>query len=603
MTARGGYRVPERTPDGRRESRTKHGIPAVVAALALAGAGMLATASPAAAEDVPAPAVAPQQSGAPAPAELAARVAGTLEGIRAAERAGDSTRPAPEAESSGPSARIIGGKTTTIASAPWMAQLYFGDSLGNSYSCGGTVVAPTKILTAAHCVEGISWKSTGAVVTGATRVPTDTGRTDADGNPIVDFHGGEVRGVYRQWHHSKYDSYSFDADVAVLTLTSPVKAKPLPIMKSSDTKLYKAGTDGKVYGWGRIGSSPTAPGSDRLKVADADARSDADCRKAYGADFIAGTMYCAGRAPTGKDSTTETTCNGDSGGPLVAGGRLVGVVSWGHVDCSKKGKYGVYAKVSAFQSDIRARVHDTNLSGHDHYADLLARKGDTLYGWVSSAKGTKLTRKYDLGDFSGVNLLVQADLNRDDSQDLIFRVTNGDVYWAHGETGPKRIGAGWGSHRQILVPGDLTGDDIPDLMTVEAKGKAYVYPGKGNGSFGARVSAGSGWDRFSMVRGHGDFTGDGKADVLSRAAGGKIYLHKGTGSTKAPFSARTLVGTYSTLNALVTTGDVNGDGRADLLARDSKNKLWLYPGSGKASKLFGSRVQLGGDWKSYNLFG
>ncbi|MFF8954246.1 trypsin-like serine protease [Streptomyces sp. NPDC014894] len=596
-----------------------HDIPAVAIVLALAGTGLLATGAQAAdrTAEQPRPAAAPAPADQPTERELHDRLAGALRaaadgpGTRTSPSPKHSAKPSPKPSakssaassakpSSGPSARIIGGKPAAITSAPWMAQLYFKDNRGNGYFCGGSVVAPTKIVTAAHCVDGIDFKRTGVIVTGADRAATDTGRKDSAGKPIMNVYGGEARGAVRQWQHPKYDDYTLDNDVAVLTLTSPVKAKPLQIMKSGDTGLYKAGTDGKVYGWGLTSTRPDASGSDRLKVADADAQSDANCKKAYGWEFIAGTMYCAGRAPTGKDSTSETTCNGDSGGPLVAGGRLVGVVSWGDANCSAKGKYGVYAKVSAFQSALRARVHDTSWNG-DQYADLLARSGDKLYPWT--AKGKALTRGKELPGFAGVNLLVQSDLNRDGRQDLIRRTAAGEAYWSQGSAAPRPLSTGWRSHKQILAPGDLTGDDLPDVMVVTSGGNGYLYPGKGDGSLAPSVKVGAGWRDYTMVRGHGDFTGDGKADVLGHVFGGKMYLHKGTGDARKPFAARVQIGTHSGLNALATTGDVNGDGNPDLLARDMKGKLWLYPGTGKSSGILGKRAQYASGLGGYNLFG
>ncbi|MEU5398323.1 trypsin-like serine protease [Streptomyces sp. NPDC005963] len=569
-------------------------IPAVATVLALAGTGLLATSAQAVdntpSASQPAPRSAPQASE-PSQSELRQRVAAALK----AET--DSKAPR-TGKQSVPSARIIGGGTTTIASAPWMAQLYFQDSAGDNYFCGGVVVSPSKIVTAAHCVEGINYASTGAVVTGTNHVPTTTS------SGALNLHGGKVSGVYRQWHHEKYDGRTLNNDVAVLTLITPTKAKPLPLIRSTDTALYNAGTDGKVYGWGRTSSTNPNSMSDVLKRADADIVSDTSCRTAYGTGFIAGTMLCAGKPPTGSDSTSETTCNGDSGGPLVAGGRLVGIVSWGDINCSKRGKYGVYAKVSAFQGVLRNRINDSNWSGDDHRADLFGRSGKTLYAWES--RGSSITRRFNYGDFSGVNLLVQADLNRDDRQDLIYRTPNGDVFWAYSNTlADRKIGSGstWKAYKQILAPNDLSGDDLPDLLAIDSAGKAYLYLGNGGGSFGARTLVGSGWSQFSMLRGHGDFNGDGRADVVGRAAGGKIYLYKGTGKASAPLSGRTLLTTNSSLNAIAVTGDVNGDGHADMWARDTAGKLWLYPGSGKSVGAFATRKQFGTGWSSYNLFG
>ncbi|MDX6331592.1 MAG: hypothetical protein QOI83_3975, partial [Streptomycetaceae bacterium] len=81
-------------------------------------------------------------------------------------------------------------------------------------------------------------------------------------------------------------------------------------------------------------------------------------------------------------------------------------------------------------------------------------------------------------------------------------------------------------------------------------------------------------------------------------------LYKGTGSATKPFAARIQVRTGWAYTKLVATGDMNNDGIADLLVRDSSGVLWLYKGTGKAtSGIFAARVRIGAGWNQYNLFG
>ena len=160
-----------------------------------------------------------------------------------------------------------------------MAQLYFaGQTLGTGYFCGGVVVAPTKVATAAHCVKGIKWyadrRRSSPAPTSCPRHRPDGRDGDATGTSTA----AVLRGAYRQWNHPAYSAATIDNDVAVLTLTAPVSVKPLPIMQNTDTALYTPGTDAKVYGWGRTSSTEPNSSSQTLKVADADINSNSACQ-------------------------------------------------------------------------------------------------------------------------------------------------------------------------------------------------------------------------------------------------------------------------------------------------------------------------------------
>jgi hypothetical protein len=171
----------------------------------------------------------------------------------------------------------------------------------------------------------------------------------------------------------------------------------------------------------------------------------------------------------------------------------------------------------------------------------------------------------------------------------------------------KLIADNWKTRTQIVAPGDVTGDYLPDLVAVDSAGALWVYPGNGAGSFAARVKNGTGWNQYDVLRGHGDFTADGRADLIARnKSTGAVYLYRGNGTAASAFAARVKVATWSrtTYNALAAVGDVSGDGVADLLARTPAGTLYLYKGTGKpTSAIFATRVSLGTSFKQYDIFG
>lgn len=580
-----------RTRGGRHSRRLKLAVPAVaVTVLALVGTGLTMSSSQADEMLPSAPTMAVgERPTAPSDAALHERV------VKAAEA--DRTVLAPSkldaSDDRVATPMVIGGTETSISTAPWMAQLWYNDGTGGFF-CGGVVIAPTKIVTAAHCVKGYDWAQYGVVRTGADSTQTIGNGTDS--------------WPYRQWTHPLYQDNdgAADNDVAVLTLARPVTVKPLPVMAKSDTALYAAGTQAKVYGWGRTSSTESGI-SETLRTATLPIVSDTACASSYGSWFKAGHMVCAGKTAE-TDAETTASCNGDSGGPLVAGGKLVGIVSWGIENCVGEGAYSVFTKVSNYVPAINARAYDTNLN-YDHRADLLARKASSSDVYAFTSNGGSMTKHAYADNWNNINLLLQTDLNRDDYPDTLVRTGDGTLYWeyinpATDEWEFKQLATGWGSRKQILSPGDLTSDGHPDILSTDSSGGFWLYPGKGNGSFAARSLIGGGGLNYNMVRGTGDFTNDGRADIIARGAGGKLYLFPGTGKASAPFASKKLVRTWDVATALVTTGDFSGDGIADIIVRVKTGELYLYPGTGRSdSGIFGSRKLLGTGANSYNLFG
>lgn len=568
-------------------------FPAAALALALSCAGVLA-AQPATAADDPTGGLPDANLSQPEkPAASAKELRDRI--VQAAKATGET----PDEASPSKSPFIIGGGETTIASAPWMVQLGYSDpATGNGYFCGGTLVAPNKVLTAAHCVAGLDWVSNGAVLAGTT---------DLD-----DYATGTPAGVYRQWTHPRYNEATAQNDIAVLTLDRPLEQQWLRLAASDDSALYKAGTAATVYGWGLTSGAEDATLSTKLKKASLPLVADSTCNSAMQAvlgddEFIEGSMTCAGTPATGADEGTNSPCNGDSGGPLVVGNKIVGIVSWGVAGCTGKGAYPVFTKVSSYAWAAQPRVDDTDLT-YDGRADLLAR---TPSGGLfqQESKGTSLAqRAYQGNGWQTATWVLQADLDRDFYQDLIVRdKTDGKLYRSYmdhaaGDWTWMQISSVWGGYKSYAIPGDMTGDARPDLLAVDADGSVYLYPGRGNGEFYGKVKVVSGSWKNVKIFGHGDLSGDGKPDLLVRSTDGTLWLYRGTGKEKTPWSARIKARTGWNFTSYVSNGDVTGDGVADIMARDSGGTLWLYRGTNKASSdLFAARTSLGTGFNQYNL--
>lgn len=512
------------------------------------------------------------------------------------------------------SPRIIGGTNTSISSAPWMVQLLFEfDNDGIYYfTCGGTLVAPNKVLTAAHCVtdedgNALDMVGQGMILGGTAKL---AGGPNDEGTAVK---------ISRSYFAGSYNAAAIDNDIALLTLAKPLTGTPAQPAPYRDTTRYAPGTTATTYGWGMTGSDPDVDTlASTLQRVTQPLNSDADCSENL--DTVLGTpgafkpghMICAGVGGTGDNSTGKATCPGDSGSPMMVDGRIIGVTSWGVATqselCNYQGTYDVYTKVSTYVPALQPRIDDTNFS-RDTKADLWARTSADGKAYTFTSTGDKFaSRAAFTGTFSAYNLVVQTDLNRDGYEDLVARGNSGDVYWLHRSASSStyaktRIFSAWNTVRAIVTPGDVTGDGKPDLLSVTSTGELLLHPGTGSGTFGAATSAATGYQLYNQVRGHGDFTNDGKADLLvRRGSTGDLLLAEGTGDAAAPFLTPVVVRTnWSAYTTIATPGDVNGDAKPDVVVRNAAGSLYLLKGTGKAtSEIFATGLNIGSGWTGYH---
>ncbi|MFJ3768287.1 FG-GAP repeat domain-containing protein [Streptomyces sp. NPDC090082] len=167
-------------------------------------------------------------------------------------------------------------------------------------------------------------------------------------------------------------------------------------------------------------------------------------------------------------------------------------------------------------------------------------------------------------------------------------------------------GNGWNVYSKIVAPGDVNDDGRADLVARDREGVLWLYyaTGQRTAPFSARVRLGGGWNVYDQLLGIGDDNGDGWADLIARDPGGTLWFYAGTGDKAQPFAARRAIGTgWGIYNQIFPVGDDNGDGNGELIARDLNGTLWYYTGRGDGT--LAPRQQLGdpGDWNWVPQFG
>ncbi len=146
--------------------------------------------------------------------------------------------------------------------------------------------------------------------------------------------------------------------------------------------------------------------------------------------------------------------------------------------------------------------------------------------------------------------------------------------------------------------GDFNGDGHTDLIARDSAGNLWLYPGNGSNALTNRVELGvgsAGWSTATAIVPAGDFNGDGKPDVILRDSSGNLWLYPGNGANGFGTPSEIATG-WQGMTAIQNVGDFTGDGHVDLVARDSSGNLWLYPGNGTGGFL--TRIQIPGNWSA-----
>ncbi|CAG0884199.1 unnamed protein product [Darwinula stevensoni] len=233
--------------------------------------------------------------------------------------------------------RIVGGDDTAPWEYPWMAALLTKSSNKRPF-CGGSLISPVHVLTAAHCAKHI--------LPDPTSFRVRIGEHNFDSELETDYRNFRVQNV--SIHPNYTSSYTIKDDLAILELNASCMDKPRTVCLPEVPNDFR-NHEAVVIGWGVTEAGKNQPPI--LQEVTVEVYPQVKCEEAYENFKITDSHLCAGiQENGGKDS-----CQGDSGGPLHVKlkGRWVqvGIVSFG-IGCAEALHPGVYTNVSSYLSWI-----------------------------------------------------------------------------------------------------------------------------------------------------------------------------------------------------------------------------------------------------------
>ncbi|XP_045501892.1 chymotrypsin-2-like [Colias croceus] len=234
---------------------------------------------------------------------------------------------------SDPYTKIIGGEDASDGAFPYQVSLRSIYKKENHF-CGGSIIRPTWVLSAAHCTQRIRPTSI-IVVVGSNLISS----------------GGTVYNVTKIINHEDYNPGTISDDISLLKIAGEISFNSKVALIALPDEPTQPNTDSVLTGWGAFNNARTKP--DKLQVLYVQIIPVQECKEVLEKQYRKYPVSTKNNVCTLKERG-KGACFGDSGGPLAANNKLIGVVSWGS-PCAN-GLPDVFSGVFAYRNWILTNI-------------------------------------------------------------------------------------------------------------------------------------------------------------------------------------------------------------------------------------------------------